>query len=81
MGISCWVAHKAVWSPQNVAMRFEGEEISYARFEDRVADYQIPRQVVVVEEFPRTSLGEVQKGESVMVMSALTAAGAADPPD
>ena len=37
MGISAWVAHKAVWSPQSVAMRFEGEEISYAQFEQRVA--------------------------------------------
>jgi fatty-acyl-CoA synthase len=37
MGISCWVAHKALWSPQNTAIRFQGQTITYARFEQRVA--------------------------------------------
>ena len=37
MGISCWVAHKAVWTPEKVAVRFEGRDITYREFEDRVA--------------------------------------------
>ncbi len=37
MGISCWIAHKAVWSPTNVAVRFGDIEIDYATFEKRIA--------------------------------------------
>ncbi len=37
MGISCWIAHKAVWSPTNIAVRCGGIEIDYAMFERRVA--------------------------------------------
>jgi fatty-acyl-CoA synthase len=37
MGISCWVAHKAVWTPEKVALRFHGRDITYREFEERVA--------------------------------------------
>ena len=40
-------------------------------FQGRLADYQIPRDAVIVDEFPRTSLGKVQKGELAKLMSAL----------
>lgn len=37
MGISCWIAHKAVWSPQNPAVRFRGSDVNYMEFERCVA--------------------------------------------
>lgn len=37
MGISCWIAHKAVWSPQNPAVRFRERQINYPEFESRIA--------------------------------------------
>lgn len=37
MGISCWIAHKSVWSPDNTAIQFRGEDISYKQLEIRVA--------------------------------------------
>ena len=37
MDISNWIAHRADWSPDKVALRFEGEEITYADLEERVA--------------------------------------------
>jgi fatty-acyl-CoA synthase len=37
VGLSSWIAHKSVWSPQNVAIRFGSREITYAIFERRIA--------------------------------------------
>jgi len=37
MGISCWIAHKAVWSPDSVAVTDHDVPISYAAFEPRIA--------------------------------------------
>jgi acyl-CoA synthetase (AMP-forming)/AMP-acid ligase II len=37
MDISDWIAHRAQWAPEKVALRFEGEEITYACLEERVA--------------------------------------------
>ncbi len=37
MDISNWVAHRADWSPDKVAVHFEGRDIDYAAMEDRVA--------------------------------------------
>lgn len=37
MGISSWVAHKAVWSPTRDAIRYQGRAITYADFERRVS--------------------------------------------
>ena len=34
--VSQWVAHRANWSPEKVAVRFEGREITYASLEDQV---------------------------------------------
>ena len=36
MDVSQWVAHRANWSPEKVAVRFEGREITYASLEDQV---------------------------------------------
>ena len=33
MGVSCWIAHKAVWSPQNIATRFHERALTYAELE------------------------------------------------
>ena len=32
-------------------------------FENRLADYQRPKEVIFVESFPRTALGKIQKNE------------------
>jgi fatty-acyl-CoA synthase len=37
MDISRWIAHRADWSPEKTATRFEGQETSYAEMEARVA--------------------------------------------
>ncbi len=37
MGISCWIAHKAVWTPEKASVRTPTRELSYRDFEDRVA--------------------------------------------
>ena len=37
MDISNWIAHRAEWSPGKVALRFEGQEVTYAQLEERVA--------------------------------------------
>ncbi|HKR18025.1 class I adenylate-forming enzyme family protein [Rhizorhapis sp.] len=37
MGISSWIAHKAIWSPQNVAIQFNGKQITYRQLEVRIA--------------------------------------------
>jgi fatty-acyl-CoA synthase len=37
MDISHWIANRAQWSPDKAALRFEGEEITYAQLEQRVA--------------------------------------------
>ncbi len=37
MDISSWIAHRADWSPDKVALRFEGEDITYADLEERLA--------------------------------------------
>ncbi len=37
MGISCWTAHKAVWSPSQTAVRFRGRDIPYVALERQVA--------------------------------------------
>jgi fatty-acyl-CoA synthase len=37
LGISCWTAHKAVWSPSNVAIRFRERDITYNELERQVA--------------------------------------------
>lgn len=37
MDISAWIAHRGQWSPEKVALRFEGEEITYAQLEECVA--------------------------------------------
>jgi fatty-acyl-CoA synthase len=37
VGLSSWIAHKSVWSPQNVAVRFGSNDITYAMFEARIA--------------------------------------------
>lgn len=37
MDISHWITHRAAWSPNKVATRFEGQETSYAAMEDRIA--------------------------------------------
>lgn len=34
--ISGWIAHRADWAPDSVAIRFEGAEISFAEMEDRI---------------------------------------------
>ncbi|MEM9683978.1 MAG: long-chain-fatty-acid--CoA ligase [Pseudomonadota bacterium] len=36
MDISNWIAHRADWSPDKVAVHFEGTDIDYASMEDRV---------------------------------------------
>ncbi|MEQ8697045.1 MAG: AMP-binding protein, partial [Bauldia litoralis] len=36
MDISNWIAHRADWSGDRIAVRFEGREITYAEMEDRV---------------------------------------------
>ncbi len=35
--ISSWIAHRASWSPEKTAVRFEGREITYAQLETHVA--------------------------------------------
>ena len=37
MGISSWIAHKAVWNPQKIAIRFRDRELNYVAFEKRIA--------------------------------------------
>jgi fatty-acyl-CoA synthase len=37
MDISHWIAHRAAWSPEKIATRFEGRETSYAEMEACVA--------------------------------------------
>ena len=37
MEISSWIAHRASWSPEKTAVRFEGREITYAQLEAQVA--------------------------------------------
>ncbi len=37
MEISSWIAHRASWSPEKTAVRFEGREITYAQLEEQVA--------------------------------------------
>ena len=37
MEISSWIAHRASWSPEKTAVRFEGREITYSQLEGRVA--------------------------------------------
>jgi fatty-acyl-CoA synthase len=37
MEISSWIAHRALWSPEKTALRFEGREITYAQLEAQVA--------------------------------------------
>lgn len=37
MDISSWITHRAAWSPDKVAVRFEGEELTYAGLERAVA--------------------------------------------
>ena len=37
MEISSWTAHRASWSPNKTAVRFEGKEITYAQLEYQVA--------------------------------------------
>ena len=37
VGLSSWIAHKSVWSPQNVAVRLGARDITYAAFEQRIA--------------------------------------------
>lgn len=37
MDISHWIAHRAAWSPDKVATRFDGRETTYAAMETRVA--------------------------------------------
>lgn len=37
MGISCWIAHKAVWSPENVATVFRDRALTYQEVEGKVA--------------------------------------------
>lgn len=37
MEISSWTSHRASWSPEKTAVRFEGRDITYARLEDQVA--------------------------------------------
>jgi fatty-acyl-CoA synthase len=36
MRLARWIAHRAEWSPEKIALRFEGEEISYAALDLRV---------------------------------------------
>lgn len=37
MDISGWISHHALWSPDKVAIRFEGAEITYSEFEEDIA--------------------------------------------
>jgi fatty-acyl-CoA synthase len=37
MDISHWIAHRADWSPDRVAIHFEGADITYAAMADRIA--------------------------------------------
>ena len=37
MDISHWITHRADWSPDKIAVRFEGQEIAYAAMEARIA--------------------------------------------
>lgn len=39
MPLADWIAHRAEWSPEAVAIRFEDEEISYATLERRVCGW------------------------------------------
>lgn len=39
LGISCWTAHKAIWSPSYVAIRFRDRDITYKSLEDQVAAF------------------------------------------
>ncbi len=34
--ISRWISHRANWSPNKIAIRFSGEDISYAGFDNRI---------------------------------------------
>ncbi len=36
MDISSWIAHRAEWSPDAIALRFEGEESAYAALDARI---------------------------------------------